>query len=158
MADPGFPRGGGANSPGGRQHMILPIFPKNCMKSKEFGPRGGASLAPPLDPPLQYSEARSTKRVLAHTPKAATTFCVLRYRCSVKTTICCHDTHFYCPRTELWEGNVFSRVCLSFFQKDVCVCGGGMSSLRMMYWTSLYIPYVQGLTSGCWLHAVIGEE
>ena len=36
-----FPRGGGANSPGGRQHMILPNFPKNCMKLKEFGPPGG---------------------------------------------------------------------------------------------------------------------
>ena len=41
VADPGFPRGGGANSPGGRQHTILPNFPKNCMKLKEFGPPGG---------------------------------------------------------------------------------------------------------------------
>ena len=41
VADLGFPRGGGANSPGGRQHTILPKFPKNCMKLKEFGPRGG---------------------------------------------------------------------------------------------------------------------
>ena len=49
MADPGFPRGGGANSPGGRQHTILPKFPKNWVKSKEFGPPGGcASPAPPL--------------------------------------------------------------------------------------------------------------
>ena len=54
VADPGFPRGGGANSPGGRQHTILPYFPKNCMKLKEFGPpgRGCTSLVPPLDPPL----------------------------------------------------------------------------------------------------------
>ena len=42
VADPGFPRGGGANSPGGgRQHTILLNFPQNCMKLKEFGPRGG---------------------------------------------------------------------------------------------------------------------
>ena len=42
VADLGFPGGGGANSPGGgRQHMISPKFPKNCMKLKEFGPRGG---------------------------------------------------------------------------------------------------------------------
>ena len=34
--DPGFP--GGANSSGGRQHTILPNFPENCMKSKEFWP------------------------------------------------------------------------------------------------------------------------
>ena len=55
VADPGFPRGGGANSPGGRQHAILPKFPKKCMKSKEFGSPGGGGvrpLRPPLDPPL----------------------------------------------------------------------------------------------------------
>ena len=54
VADPGFPRGVGANSPGGRQHTNLPNFPKNCMKLKEFGPPGGARIprAPPLDPPL----------------------------------------------------------------------------------------------------------
>ena len=60
VADPGFPRGGGANSPGGggRQHTILPKFPKNCMKLKEFGPPGGARpLRPPLDPPLQTLNA-----------------------------------------------------------------------------------------------------
>ena len=34
--DPGFPQGG-------CQHMILPNFPENCMKSKEFGrPLDGA--------------------------------------------------------------------------------------------------------------------
>ena len=45
VADPGFSRGGGANSPGGggRQHMILPKFPKNCMKLKDFGPPVGAA-------------------------------------------------------------------------------------------------------------------
>ena len=41
VADPGFPRGGGANSPGGRQHIIWPNFPKNCMKLIEFGPPEG---------------------------------------------------------------------------------------------------------------------
>ena len=40
MADPGFPRGGSANSRGGA-NMILPNFPKNCIKLKEFGPPGG---------------------------------------------------------------------------------------------------------------------
>ena len=43
VADPGFPRGVGANT-------ILPNFPKNCMKLKEFGPPLGAH--PTLDPPL----------------------------------------------------------------------------------------------------------
>ena len=40
VEDPGFPRGGGANSPGGRQHTILPNLSKTCMKMKEFGPQG----------------------------------------------------------------------------------------------------------------------
>ena len=46
VADPGFPRGGGTNSPGGggRQHTILPNFSKNCMKLKEFGSPGGARV------------------------------------------------------------------------------------------------------------------
>ena len=40
---------GGANSPGGSHFTILPNFPKNCMKSKEFmrSGGGGAPLAPP---------------------------------------------------------------------------------------------------------------
>ena len=50
VADPEFPRGGGANSPGGSANTN---FPQNCMKLKEFGPPGGRpSLGPPLDPPL----------------------------------------------------------------------------------------------------------
>ena len=52
MADPGFHRGGGANSPGGRQHTILPKFPKNCMKLKEFGPGGARPKFYYVDPPL----------------------------------------------------------------------------------------------------------
>ena len=44
MADPGFPRGGGANSPGGHQHTIFPNVPKNCMELKEFGPPEGACV------------------------------------------------------------------------------------------------------------------
>ena len=41
----------GASTPGGRQYTILPKFPKNCMKLKEFGPRGRVPCAL-LDPPL----------------------------------------------------------------------------------------------------------
>ena len=36
----------GRQLPGGHQQTILPNFPKNCMKLKEFGPPD------PLDPPL----------------------------------------------------------------------------------------------------------
>ena len=42
------PRRGRQLPRGERQHTILPYFPKNCMKLKEFGPGGRASLAPPL--------------------------------------------------------------------------------------------------------------
>ena len=50
MADPGFSPGG---APTPKIAIIFQIFAKNCMKMKEFGPReGGASLAPPLDPPM----------------------------------------------------------------------------------------------------------
>ena len=53
VVDPGFSRGGDANSPGGRQHTILPNFPKNCMKLKEFGLQGAnVPRAPALDLPL----------------------------------------------------------------------------------------------------------
>ena len=47
VADLGFPQGG-ANSPGGHQHTILPNFPENCMKSKEFGCPGGVCPSCPL--------------------------------------------------------------------------------------------------------------
>ena len=49
VADPGFPREGGANPKGGRQPIICRIFPENCMKMKKFWAGGGrASLAPLL--------------------------------------------------------------------------------------------------------------
>ena len=46
VADPGFPWVGRQSSRG-RQHTILPKFPKNCMKLKEFG-HGGACSSYPL--------------------------------------------------------------------------------------------------------------
>ena len=55
MADPGFPRRGGANPQGGGANLLFcPNFPENCMKMKEFGPRGGGARPwrPPLDPPM----------------------------------------------------------------------------------------------------------
>ena len=48
VADPGFPRGGGANSPGvgGCQHTILQNFTKKLHEIER--------IRTPLDPPLQY--------------------------------------------------------------------------------------------------------
>ena len=108
MADPGFPRGGGANSPGGRQHTILLNFPTTpsyrvklvtmgihqtrCFARWGRQPSGwgggaptynfakfsqklheieriwtpgrkGASLVPPLDPPLIWYFYRKRESV-----------------------------------------------------------------------------------------------
>ena len=54
VADPEFPRRGGGNFQGGDANLLFnQIFPENCMKMKEFGPRGGARVpGAPLDPPL----------------------------------------------------------------------------------------------------------
>ena len=55
---------------GGRQHTILPNFPKNCMKLKEFGPPGGghASLAPSTDPPLVIDVTMATVTMTGRWP------------------------------------------------------------------------------------------
>ena len=57
VADPGFPRGGAPTLGGGgggapTQHTILPNFPQNCMKLKEFGPGGARPKFYYEDPPL----------------------------------------------------------------------------------------------------------
>ena len=44
VADPGFPRGGGAKSPGGCQHTILPYFPKNEIERIWVGGRPSRPL------------------------------------------------------------------------------------------------------------------
>ena len=47
VADPGFPRGGTLTPKGGRQPIIWPIFPENCMKMKKFGAGGARPSRPP---------------------------------------------------------------------------------------------------------------
>ena len=48
-AAPGFPVGGGANPPGGCQHMILPNFAKKLHEIEKILGHGGHVLgAPPL--------------------------------------------------------------------------------------------------------------
>ena len=53
-----FPEEGAPTLQGGRQHTILPNFPKNCMKLKEFGPPGGGARPKCyyVDPPLIIAE------------------------------------------------------------------------------------------------------
>ena len=53
MADPGFSPGGGANS---QKCYYFSIFARKLHKNERiWTPRGGrASLAPPLDPPMEY--------------------------------------------------------------------------------------------------------
>ena len=53
MVDPGFPQGGGANPPGGRQRTILSKFPENCMKSIKTWA---------VDPPLVMCVSRQNVR------------------------------------------------------------------------------------------------
>ena len=54
MADPGYPRGGGANPKGGVPTYYLANFSRILHENEEIlGQRGGARpLRPPLDPPL----------------------------------------------------------------------------------------------------------
>ena len=53
-ADPGFPVGGAPTLEGGEQYMVLPNFPKNCMKLRTFWAVGGERAEDaPLDPTLQ---------------------------------------------------------------------------------------------------------
>ena len=53
MADPGFPRGGDANSPGGGPtYDFAKISQKLHEIERIWALGGGLSLAPPLDPPL----------------------------------------------------------------------------------------------------------
>ena len=48
MADPGFSRRGGAKSPGRAPTYNFAKFSQNCMKLKEFGPRGAHVPHAPL--------------------------------------------------------------------------------------------------------------
>ena len=56
MADPGFPRGGGANPKGGAPIYYLANFSRKLHENEEILSRGRARPSrPPLDPPLSAS-------------------------------------------------------------------------------------------------------
>ena len=74
VTDPGFPQGGGGREPskGGREHTILPNSPKNCMKLKEFGRRGGGGVRPsrpPLRSATAYTHAPHTRTQSPNAPQ-----------------------------------------------------------------------------------------
>ena len=53
VADPGFPRGGGANPKGGVPTYYLVNFSRKLHENEEILGRGGVHPSrPPLDPPL----------------------------------------------------------------------------------------------------------
>ena len=70
VADPGFPRGGGANSQGGAPTYEFAKFSQKLHEIERIwtpGGGGGASLAPPLDPPLfQSLEVKFVTNLLDH--------------------------------------------------------------------------------------------
>ena len=63
VADPGFPRGGGANSPGGAPTYDFAKFSQKLHEIERiWAPRGGrASLAPPLRSATDYSKNTQNK-------------------------------------------------------------------------------------------------
>ena len=65
VVDPGFPKIRGANHQGGLTYYFCQIFPANCMKMKEIGPRGEcASLCP-----IRYANEMSVKLLRIATNK-----------------------------------------------------------------------------------------
>ena len=59
VADPGSPIEGCANTSGGGgapTYYLTIFFPENCMKMKNFGPRGAARPTVPLNQPLVSDE------------------------------------------------------------------------------------------------------
>ena len=70
MANPGFPRGAPTPKVDIKSYYFFShFFPKNCMKLKEFGPRGAGVSAPtPLDLPMEmWCESLDLHRMQART-------------------------------------------------------------------------------------------
>ena len=79
VADPGFPRGGGANSPGGvPTYDFAKISQKVHEIERIWTPGGVRPLHPPLDPPLEWSRElgplRGGARPLRPPLRSATAF------------------------------------------------------------------------------------
>ena len=89
--DPGFPRGGGADSPGGCQHTILPNFPKKLHEIERIWvPGGHAPLAPPL--------------------RSATAFCLQGY-VFMNVCLCMMSLPVWLPGTIFFGGSLSLVPC-----------------------------------------------
>ena len=60
MADPGFPRGGGAKPRGGAPSYYLANFPRKLHENEEISGRGARGTRPPLDPPLTINTVQTS--------------------------------------------------------------------------------------------------
>ena len=141
MADPGFPRRGGANRQGGSVNLLFgQISPQNCMNMKEIGPRGGgrASLEPPLDPPM-YNIAEK-QHTLVFTPKNYLDFSLVKrvqfdekklYGSHTKAIFLCQEKQVAIDRS------VFCQTCTSnsTFQVQVKVM---ISSRNLLVLLEIY--------------------
>ena len=81
VADPGFPRWG--------RNLFLANFSENCMKIKEIRPRGGAYIAPSLDPPLVMHNMGSAS--VFHNCNGFFDFVMTSYLCLLLLNIWFHN-------------------------------------------------------------------
>ena len=112
-----FPEEGAPTPQGGHQHTILPKFPKNCMKLKEFGPPGGrASPAPPLRSATVNEQSINLPCLVSHVIQTCFSLMV-RNLIEVLTSI------VIARKRSLRQGNVFTHVCDSVHKEGVSVQG-----------------------------------
>ena len=76
MADPGFPRGGGTNSPEEAQTYDFAIFSQKLHEIERIWAWRRASLTPPLDPPLFHIGIFSCHMYLLHETQLLSYTCI----------------------------------------------------------------------------------
>ena len=116
VADPGFPRGGGANRKGGGGNLLFcQICSKNCMKMKKIGLRGARPLRPPWIRQCIIISESLQKSCCGQKPPNSRNEVILHSE--VRTIAVCHK---YPSRTSIFtdrvrsttEDYVFTGVCL----------------------------------------------
>ena len=106
---------------GKRQHTILPNFPKNCMKLKEFRP-GGA----PLDAPLEFilfsyfhPHIRHCRDIRVDSLESSVTTCVHLQRAVSYASCCtrCKRKPVSCSHVVMLSRRMWKSTFLDFFDK-----------------------------------------